>query len=52
MSAALGVCGAEARDETGEPTALEQADPLRQQGFTHLVAVDYRPGEDHTIDRL
>ena len=51
MSAALGVCGAEARDETGEPTALEQADPLRQQGFTHLVAVDYRPGEDHTIER-
>ena len=25
--------------------------PLRQQGFTHLVAVDYRPGEDHTIER-
>ena len=45
------VIGAEARDETGEPTALEHADPLRQQGFTHLVAVDYRPGEDHTIER-
>ena len=45
------VIGAEAHDETGEPTALEQADPLRQQGFTHLVAVDYRPGEDHTIER-
>ena len=43
--------GAEAHDETGEPTALEQADPLQQQGFTHLVAVDYRPGEDHTIER-
>ena len=45
------VIGAEAHDETAEPTALEQADPLRQQGFTHLVAVDYRPGEDHTIER-
>ena len=45
------VIGAEAHDETGEPTALERADPLRQQGFTHLVAVDYRPGEDHTIER-
>ena len=41
------VIGAEAREETGEPNALEHADPLRQQGFTHLVAVDYRPGEDH-----
>ena len=44
------VIGAEAHDETAEPTALEQADPLRQQGFTHLIAVDYRPGEDHTIE--
>ena len=45
------VIGAEAREETGEPNALEHADPLRQQGFTHLVAVDYRPGEDHIIER-
>ena len=45
------VIGAEAREETGEPNALEHADPLRQQGFTHLVAVDYRPDEDHTIER-
>ena len=42
--------GAEARAETGEPNALEHADPLRQQGFTHLVAVDYRPGEDHIVE--
>ena len=45
------VIGAEARADTGEPNALEGADPLRQQGFTHLVAVDYRPGEDHVIER-
>ena len=44
------VIGAEARAETGEPNALEHADPLRQQGFTHLVAVDYRPGEDHIVE--
>ena len=44
------VIGAEARAETGEPSAAEHADPLRQQGFTHLVAVDYRPGEDHIIE--
>ena len=43
--------GAEPRYETGEPTALEHTDPLRQQGFTHLVAFDCRPGEDHTIER-
>ena len=45
------VIGAEARADTGEPNALEGADPLRQQGFTHLVAVDYRPGEDHVVER-
>ena len=45
------VIGAEARADTGEPNALQGADPLRQQGFTHLVAVDYRPGEDHVIER-
>lgn len=44
------VIGSESISETGEPSALDgPADPLRQQGFTHLAAVDYLPGEDHTI---
>lgn len=44
------VIGSEAMAVTGEPSALDgAAEPLRQQGFTHLLAVDYRPGEDHTI---
>lgn len=44
------VIGAESQSQTGEPSALEgDPDPLKQQGFTHLVAVDYQPGEDHTI---
>ncbi|HEY4356821.1 MAG TPA: FAD-dependent oxidoreductase [Acidobacteriaceae bacterium] len=46
------VTGAESRADTGEPTALEgPAQPQHMQGFTHLIAVDYLPGEDHTIDR-
>jgi hypothetical protein len=44
------VTGAESQSQTGEPTALEgAADPLRMQPITHLIAVDYLPGEDHTI---
>lgn len=45
------VTGAESRSQTGEPLAPEVADPLRQQPFTHLIALEYRPGEDHTIDK-
>lgn len=46
------VTGAESRSETGEPTALEgPAQPQHMQGFTHLIAVDYLPGENHTIER-
>ena len=44
------VIGAESQSQTGEPLALDrEPDPARQQPFTHLVAVDYLPGEDHTI---
>ncbi|MEK8131561.1 FAD-dependent oxidoreductase [Paenibacillus filicis] len=46
------VTGAESQAQTGEPHALEgDADPLDMQGFTHCFAMDYRPGEDHTIDK-
>lgn len=46
------VTGSESISSTGEPSALDgSAEPLRQQGFTHLAAVDYRPGEDHIIAR-
>src|SRR5256886_13609609 len=40
------VAGAEAQAETGEPHARERADPLNQQGFTWVFAVEHRPGED------
>lgn len=45
------VCGAESRRQTGEPHALDRADPLDQQAITWCFAVDHLPGEDHTIER-
>jgi hypothetical protein len=43
--------GAEARSETGEPHAKEQAQPDNLQGFTFCFAMDYLAGEDHAIER-
>lgn len=45
------VTGAEARKETQEEHAPETANPLDQQGITACFALDYLPGEDHTIER-
>jgi len=45
------VIGAESQARTQEPHALAQADPLDQQAITWCLAMDYLPGEDHTIDR-
>jgi hypothetical protein len=45
------VIGAESRAETGEPHAADQADPRDQQAITVCFAVEYLPGEDHTIER-
>ena len=41
--------GAEARSETGEAHAKDQAEPDNLQGFTMCFAMDYLAGEDHTI---
>jgi hypothetical protein len=43
------VVGAESRRATGEPHAPESADPLDQQAFTCCFAMDWLPGEDHTL---
>jgi len=43
--------GAEARAETTEPHAKEKAQPDNLQGFTFCFAMDFLPGEDHTITR-
>ncbi len=45
------VTGFESQRETGEPHAPSEAQPQNIQSFTACFAIDYRPGEDHTIDR-
>jgi len=45
------VTGFESRKQTGEPHAPEEAQPANIQAFTVCFAMDYLPGEDHTIDK-
>lgn len=45
------VTGTESRSETEELHAPETGDPRNHQAFTLCFAMDYQPGEDHTIDR-
>ena len=46
------VTGAESREETGEPNALDgPANPNDMQAITHCFAVDYLEGENHTIEK-
>lgn len=45
------VTGTESRAATGELHAPEVADPANHQAFTLCFAMDYQPGEDHTIER-
>ncbi|WP_217595623.1 FAD-dependent oxidoreductase [Cohnella sp. GbtcB17] len=52
MCGAEYVTGAESISQTGEPLAVEgDAEPLRQQPFTHLIALSYHPEEDFTIPK-
>jgi hypothetical protein len=51
LTGAPWVTGAEARSDTGEADAPEEARPGEVQGFTFCFAVEYRPGEDHTIPK-
>jgi hypothetical protein len=45
------VTGAESRRDTGEPHAPEEAKPNSVQAFTICFALEYRAGEDHSIDK-
>lgn len=45
------VLGAESQAETGEPHAAEQADQRDQQAITVCFAAEYRPDENHAIDK-
>ena len=52
LAAVEHVIGAESQAQTGELNALTGApQPLDQQAVTWCFAMDYLPGEDHTIDR-
>jgi hypothetical protein len=51
LAGAEHILGAEARSETGEPHAAEQADPRDQQAITVCFAMEHLAGEDHTIER-
>lgn len=45
------VTGAESRHETGEPHAADEAAPHNMQAISWCFVVDYRPGEDHRIEK-
>lgn len=45
------VIGFESKKQTGEPHAPEAAQPQNHQAFTVCYAIDYRDGENHTIDK-
>lgn len=45
------VTGSESSKETGEPHAPPEARPSNIQAFTYCFAMDYLPGQDHTIDK-
>jgi hypothetical protein len=45
------VTGSESKKETGELHALDVSDPENNQSFTVCFAIDYMPGENHTIEK-
>jgi hypothetical protein len=45
------VIGSEAKAETGELHALDEADPMDQQAITWCFPMSYHEGENHTIDK-
>jgi len=45
------VTGSESSKDTGEPHAPAEARPANIQAFTYCFAMDYLPGEDHTIEK-
>src|SRR5439155_22298471 len=45
------VTGAESQKDTGEPHAPVEAQPHNHQAFTCCFAMDYVPGQEHSIER-
>lgn len=51
LTGAQFITGTESKNETGELHAPEKANPKNNQAFTVCFAIDYIPGEDHTIEK-
>jgi hypothetical protein len=51
LAAVEHVIGAESQDETGEPFAAPEPDWTDQQAITWCFPLEYRPGEEHVVDR-
>jgi len=45
------VTGAESQKQTGEMHAAAEPQPAGSQSFTYCFAMDYLPGQDHTVER-
>ncbi len=45
------VTGAEAKTETGEPSAKEKQEPQNSQAFSVCFAMSFHAGENHTIEK-
>lgn len=45
------VTGFESQQQTGEPSAPAEAQPLNMQAVSWCFAIEHRSGEDHTIDK-
>ena len=45
------VIGAESRAQTGEPHALDEANPLDQQAISYCFALSLHRGENHVIEK-
>lgn len=51
LAGAAYTTGAESREKTKEPNGLNQAQPNDIQSITHVFALEFAQGEDHTIDK-
>lgn len=51
LTGAEHVTGFESRNDTGEPSAPDEAQPENMQAFSWCFAMDHRAGEDHTIEK-
>ncbi len=51
LSAQPYVSGAESRSQTNEAHAPADAEPDKTQDFTYPFVVEFRPGEEHTINK-